>query len=35
MNGIKEEHSPLILIVDDDFSIRLLMRTSLEKDGSE
>ncbi len=33
MNGIKEEHSPLILIVDDDFSIRLLMRTSLEKDG--
>ncbi len=32
MSGVKEK-TPLILIVDDDFSLRLLMRTSLEKDG--
>jgi len=33
MSGVEKEYSPLILIVDDDFSIRLLMRTSLEKEG--
>lgn len=33
MSGVTAEDSPLILIVDDDFSIRLLMRTSLEKEG--
>ncbi|AGF77306.1 diguanylate cyclase (GGDEF) domain-containing protein [Desulfocapsa sulfexigens DSM 10523] len=32
MSGVKEK-TPLILIVDDDFGLRLLMRASLEKDG--